>query len=175
MKSSDAVLCAPLAAASLFAGVTATSIAHADLPTNVPPPPPLNYADLTKGTLDIPVVRIPAGDPANRIGTLVYNPGGPGQAAGYALLNDNAWLLERRIFSPELLARFDIVGYNPRGPGAPARRRRRDRKWPRECAGSQLVRVAPRNGWSDTVSHRKGYDQRHQGRTVTGGKTVYQA
>lgn len=134
MKSSDTLLCASLAAASLFAGLAA-SVAHAGLPTNVPPPPPLNwqpcegvpsrdcatltvpldYADLTKGTLDIPVVRIPAGDPANRVGTLVYNPGGPGQAAGYALLNDNAYLLDRRIFSADLLARFDIVGYNPRG------------------------------------------------------------
>lgn len=136
MKSSDAWLCAPLAAASLLAGLTATSVAHADLPTNVPPPPPLNwqpcegvtgrdcstltvpldYADLTKGTLDIPVVRIPAGDPSKRVGTLVYNPGGPGQAAAYQLWDlDNAYLLEHRWFSADLLARFDIVAYNPRG------------------------------------------------------------
>lgn len=134
MKSSDALLCAPLAVASLFASLT-TSVAHAGLPTNVPPPPPLNwqpcdgvpnrdcatltvpldYADLSKGTLDMPVVRIPAGDPANRVGTLVYNPGGPGQAAGYILLDDNAILLANRTFSADLLARFDIVAYNPRG------------------------------------------------------------
>ncbi len=135
MKSSDALLCAPLAAASLFASLT-TSVAHADLPTNVPPPPPLNwqpcegvtgrdcstltvpldYADLTKGTLDIPVVRIPAGDPSKRVGTLVYNPGGPGQAPAYDLWDtDNATLLLKRTFSADLLARFDIVAYNPRG------------------------------------------------------------
>ncbi|MGH9084752.1 MAG: alpha/beta hydrolase [Acidimicrobiales bacterium] len=71
---------------------------------------PIDYLDHAKGTLELAVVRRPAGDAARRIGTLVVNPGGPG-ASGTSRV--------RRGFriSDEIAARFDIVGFDPRGVG----------------------------------------------------------
>lgn len=71
---------------------------------------PVDYAQPNGSTLDLAVIRRPAGDPGRRIGTLVMNPGGPG-ASGVRRV--------RRGFtvSPEVAARFDIVGFDPRGIG----------------------------------------------------------
>jgi pimeloyl-ACP methyl ester carboxylesterase len=71
---------------------------------------PVDYADLAGPTLDVAVIRRPARDPARRIGALVVNPGGPG-ASGIRRV--------RRGFAitPEVAARFDIVGFDPRGIG----------------------------------------------------------
>jgi pimeloyl-ACP methyl ester carboxylesterase len=63
----------------------------------------------------VAVARRPADDPRGRVGTLFFNPGGPGDGAvGYV---GNAEL----IFSATLRARFDIVGMDPRGVGGSAR------------------------------------------------------
>jgi pimeloyl-ACP methyl ester carboxylesterase len=51
----------------------------------------------------------PASDPAERIGSLVINPGGPGGSG----VNDLP--AELSVLTPELLARFDIVSFDPRG------------------------------------------------------------
>lgn len=71
---------------------------------------PIDYRDHAAGTLDLAVIRRPAGDPARRIGALLVNPGGPG-ASGVRRV--------RRGFtvSDEVAARFDIVGFDPRGIG----------------------------------------------------------
>jgi pimeloyl-ACP methyl ester carboxylesterase len=71
---------------------------------------PIDYLAPASGTLDLALVRRPASDPAQRIGTLIMNPGGPG-ASGVRRV--------RRGFkvSPEVAARFDIVGFDPRGIG----------------------------------------------------------
>lgn len=71
---------------------------------------PTGYADPTGPTLELALVRNPADDPDRRIGTLLMNPGGPG-ASGV-----------RRVargfrVSTEVAARFDIVGFDPRGIG----------------------------------------------------------
>jgi len=61
--------------------------------------------------VSLAVARRKATDPARRIGVLLVNPGGPGgSAAQYA--KDAP-----KTFSPEVLARFDVVGYDPRGVG----------------------------------------------------------
>ncbi|HUI04472.1 MAG TPA: alpha/beta fold hydrolase, partial [Acidimicrobiales bacterium] len=70
---------------------------------------PLNYARPQAGTIRIALARHPATDPAQRIGALVIDPGGPG-ASG---VNDLPQ--ELRVLTPELLARFDIVEFDPRG------------------------------------------------------------
>jgi pimeloyl-ACP methyl ester carboxylesterase len=100
------------------------------LPTTAPPPPPLvwqacpdsptrdcatlkvplDYADLGKGFIDLPVVRVRA--TASSIGTLVYNPGGPGIPVT-GILKDPA--LGDPSFTKTLLKRFDLVGFDPRG------------------------------------------------------------
>ena len=70
---------------------------------------PLNYAQPQAGTIHIALARHPATDPAERIGALVIDPGGPG-ASG---VNDLPQ--ELRVLTPVLLARFDIVEFDPRG------------------------------------------------------------
>jgi len=70
---------------------------------------PLDYADPGLGTIQIAVARHPATDPAARIGSLVINPGGPGGSG----INDLP--TELRVFTPEILARFDVVSFDPRG------------------------------------------------------------
>jgi pimeloyl-ACP methyl ester carboxylesterase len=69
---------------------------------------PLDYAHPTAGTIDIALNRKPATDQANRIGSLLINPGGPG-ASGVDWVHDGAFAL------PSLNRRFDLVGFDPRG------------------------------------------------------------
>jgi pimeloyl-ACP methyl ester carboxylesterase len=72
---------------------------------------PFDYAEPDGPRFTLPVVKLPAADPSQRIGTLVINPGGPG-ASGvqYALA-------ARLEFPAAILDRFDIVGFDPRGVG----------------------------------------------------------
>lgn len=73
---------------------------------------PRDYDDPYGPTFDLPVVRRPAADPSARIGSIVFNPGGPGgSGAQFAAL---AWL----IVPPVLRDRFDLVGFDPRGEAA---------------------------------------------------------
>lgn len=62
-------------------------------------------------SVDLAVARRKATDPARRIGVLLVNPGGPGGSAAQFAKEAPS------LFSPELLARFDIVGFDPRGVG----------------------------------------------------------
>jgi pimeloyl-ACP methyl ester carboxylesterase len=71
---------------------------------------PLDYSDASKGTITLFLKRHPAVG-RDRIGSLLVNPGGPG-VAGTSLV-DQATL----AFSEDLLDRFDIVGWDPRGTG----------------------------------------------------------
>jgi pimeloyl-ACP methyl ester carboxylesterase len=70
---------------------------------------PINYADLSVGTFELSVLRYKAQDSKNRIGSLIVNPGGPGGSGV-----DYAYNAEY-IFDPDVLDRFDIVGFDPRG------------------------------------------------------------
>ncbi|HJY73224.1 MAG TPA: alpha/beta fold hydrolase, partial [Streptosporangiaceae bacterium] len=73
---------------------------------------PFDYAKPDGPRFTLPVVRLPAADPAHRIGTLVINPGGPGGSGVQYALG------ARLEFPAAVLARFDIVGFDPRGAGA---------------------------------------------------------
>jgi len=70
---------------------------------------PRDYADLTAGSLDLSLIRRPATDPDQRIGSLIVNPGGPG-GSGVEFVRDGY-----KVFSKDVRARFDIVGFDPRG------------------------------------------------------------
>ena len=70
---------------------------------------PIDYADLTVGTFKIAVLRYKAQDQAKRIGSLIVNPGGPGGSGV-----DYAYNAEY-VFDPDVLDRYDIVGFDPRG------------------------------------------------------------
>ena len=70
---------------------------------------PVDYTDLTVGTFKIAVLRYKALDQAKRIGSLIVNPGGPGGSGV-----DYAYNAEY-VFDPDVLDRYDIVGFDPRG------------------------------------------------------------
>ena len=75
---------------------------------------PLDYAHPGGETIDLAVLRAPAQRPSARIGSLVVNPGGPGvPGTDYAAQSGSA-------LREPLLARYDIVGFDPRGTGASA-------------------------------------------------------
>ncbi|KOV74780.1 hypothetical protein ADL00_00195 [Streptomyces sp. AS58] len=73
---------------------------------------PLDWSRPDGETITVAVTRLRAADPAQRIGTLFFNPGGPGNAA-------RPWVRDRAIelFPAALRDRFDIVGVDPRGTG----------------------------------------------------------
>ena len=73
---------------------------------------PFDYRRPAWRRFSLPVIRLAATDPARRIGSLVVNPGGPGGSGiSYALQ-------ARSEIAAPVRARFDIVGFDPRGVGA---------------------------------------------------------
>lgn len=70
---------------------------------------PLDYDRPTGPTITLALAKLPATDPAHRIGTLFINPGGPG-GSGVGFVRSAA-----SIYDPAVLARFDVVGFDPRG------------------------------------------------------------
>lgn len=72
---------------------------------------PMDYLDTSGKTLDLALRRRPADGPGAKIGSIVIEPGGPG-GSGVDAVGKFADSL-----SPEVRARFDIVGFDPRGVG----------------------------------------------------------
>jgi pimeloyl-ACP methyl ester carboxylesterase len=70
---------------------------------------PLDWAKPRGERIDLAIARHRATDPARRVGVLVVDPGGPGGSAAEFALSG--------LFSPEVRARFDIVGVDQRGTG----------------------------------------------------------
>ncbi|MEU2432835.1 alpha/beta hydrolase [Streptomyces sp. NPDC007861] len=73
---------------------------------------PLDYRNPGGRSIELALVRRKATGPGPRIGSLFFNPGGPG-AAGTELLPATY-----EAFPPEVRRRFDIVSWDPRGVGA---------------------------------------------------------
>ncbi|MBW6436267.1 alpha/beta hydrolase [Actinoplanes hulinensis] len=76
---------------------------------------PVDWSRPDGETFELAVARRPAPDPAKRIGTLVFGPGGPGDSGVGKVLDGTR-------FSPEILERFDVVSFDPRtveGSAAP--------------------------------------------------------
>ena len=85
---------------------------------------PLDYDDPDGRSIDLAVLKAPAADPEQRVGSLVVNPGGPGQAGtDYAAQSG-------LVFGDPLLDSFDIVGFDPRGTGESA---------PVDCLGDRAL------------------------------------
>lgn len=70
---------------------------------------PLDYSKPSGDKLGISVIRLPAQDSSDRIGSLLTNPGGPG-GSGVDFVRQVG-----RAFGADLRNRFDIVGFDPRG------------------------------------------------------------
>jgi pimeloyl-ACP methyl ester carboxylesterase len=76
---------------------------------------PLDYAHPKRRMIDLALLRTRATDPARRLGSLLVNPGGPG-VSGLDLpidLRDAA--LRAGGSDAEVFARYDVVGFDPRG------------------------------------------------------------
>jgi pimeloyl-ACP methyl ester carboxylesterase len=74
---------------------------------------PLDYDQPAGHTITLALIRLPAADPAHRIGSLFVNPGGPGNSS-VEFVRQAA----RTDYPQGVLDRFDIVGMDPRGVGA---------------------------------------------------------
>jgi pimeloyl-ACP methyl ester carboxylesterase len=74
---------------------------------------PLDHERPRGRTIELALIRHRASDPGRRIGTLFYEPGGPG-VPGTQFLPDLAF----DGFPAAVRARFDIVSWDPRGVGA---------------------------------------------------------
>ncbi len=70
---------------------------------------PLDHDDPAGPLIELALRRAPAGDPEDRIGSLLVNPGGPG-ASGVDFVD--------YPFDDAITERFDVVGFDPRGVGA---------------------------------------------------------
>jgi pimeloyl-ACP methyl ester carboxylesterase len=71
---------------------------------------PLDYDRPDGRSIHLALIRLPATDPAHRIGSLFINPGGPGNS-GVQFVREAA----RTDYPAGVRARFDIVGVDPRG------------------------------------------------------------
>src|SRR3954454_11989778 len=127
VRATRLILCALLSAALVGAGLAARGPRQADAArpngltwTACAEEPaadcatlrvPVDWSDPYGARIDVAVARRPAADPARRIGVLVVNPGGPGESGVDFAYGAPAY------FSPGLLRRFDIVGFDPRGVG----------------------------------------------------------
>jgi pimeloyl-ACP methyl ester carboxylesterase len=73
---------------------------------------PLDYQHPRGQMIQLAVIKHPATDPAERIGSLFFNPGGPGTPGTSDLP------VEYSLFPAQVRQRFDIVSWDPRGTGS---------------------------------------------------------
>lgn len=74
---------------------------------------PLDYSKPDGTKISIALLRIKASDSAHRVGAVVMNPGGPGASGMEAAAGSyKEWK------ASSLSARFDLIGFDPRGIGA---------------------------------------------------------
>ncbi|MER5559413.1 alpha/beta hydrolase [Streptomyces sp. NPDC002506] len=103
---------------------------------------PLDYADPKAGTIDIALIRAEATDKSHRIGSLIFNFGGPG-GSGVTTLPAAA------SDYGALRARYDLVSFDPRGVGASA---------PVQCENdSQLDTYFAQDATPDDPAKEKAY------------------
>lgn len=105
------------AVAGVASGPSVPNISWSPCPLEVAEPPlecatmavPLDHRAPRGRTIDLALVRFPASNPANRIGSLFINPGGPGGSGVDTVIAVGADL------DADMQGRFDIVGFDPRG------------------------------------------------------------
>jgi pimeloyl-ACP methyl ester carboxylesterase len=73
---------------------------------------PIDYSNLKLGIFKIALMKHRATDQSRKLGSLLINPGGPG-ASGVQYAYDAEY-----IVSTDVLAKYDVVGFDPRGVGA---------------------------------------------------------
>lgn len=83
---------------------------------------PLDYANPSSAELQIEVLKVAAEQPAQKLGAIVLNPGGPGidgldTAAALSLNLAQAGADEAGALLREMSSRYDLVAFSPRGTG----------------------------------------------------------
>ena len=84
---------------------------------------PIDYANPSGETMQLAVLRSKARSSNQRIGALVYNPGGPG-ASPVEYVGQSA----SALVSSDVRRRYDLIGFDPRGVG---------RSLPIDCVGDR--------------------------------------
>lgn len=72
---------------------------------------PIDHDNASLGTIDIALLKRAARTPDKRVGSLFINPGGPG-GSGLRMPVGAA-----SFFQPQVIDRFDLIGFDPRGVG----------------------------------------------------------
>ncbi|RSM37543.1 peptidase [Amycolatopsis balhimycina DSM 5908] len=72
---------------------------------------PIDHDNAALGTIDIALLKRAARTPDKRVGSLFLNPGGPGGSGLRMPISGQYY------FQPQVLDRFDLVGFDPRGVG----------------------------------------------------------
>jgi pimeloyl-ACP methyl ester carboxylesterase len=135
----------PAAAAGRDAALTWTHCADDETAQCATLSVPVDWADPYSPRTSVAVARRLAADPRQRIGTLIVNPGGPGGSGVDFALG------AAEFFSARLRARFDIIGFDPRGVG---------RSTPVTCAKSLVdgvpdPMITTAAGYAATVAYNR--------------------
>lgn len=72
---------------------------------------PLDYENPAEESISLAMIKVPAKNQEQRVGSLVVNPGGPGGSGIEYAAQTSLY------FGPELQQAFDIIGFDPRGVG----------------------------------------------------------
>ncbi|MFD5424802.1 alpha/beta hydrolase [Streptomyces sp. NPDC127084] len=109
---------------------------------------PLDHRAPGGRTIELAVIKRKATGPGRRVGTLFYNPGGPGGGGTEDLP------LSYEAFPEEVRQRFDIVSWDPRGVGSSTAVRCFDSpqeayEWAARSAGGFPVDAQERKVWFD--------------------------
>ena len=87
---------------------------------------PIDYRLPNGEKFQLAVSRLKAADPSKRIGAMVINPGGPGgSGVDFSMFADG-------YFSKEIIDRFDVIGFDPRGVA---------RRAPIKCSAEMLQKT----------------------------------
>ncbi|KAH7317572.1 Alpha/Beta hydrolase protein [Rhexocercosporidium sp. MPI-PUGE-AT-0058] len=76
---------------------------------------PVDYDNPHGAQLNVTFARLKAPNATDHLGSLIFNPGGPGGVASDMVYTQVFWNIS--VWSPKLVAQYDIIGLDPRGTG----------------------------------------------------------
>ena len=113
---------------------------------------PLDYDNPQRKTITLGLTKLPALSSTTRVGSLLFNPGGPGSPASASLAIAAQGVA---VFTPGVRNRFDIIGLDPRGVGLST---------PLDCdpaIANERVSLFPTDeaSFQKLLAHNKAYGQ----------------
>jgi len=85
---------------------------------------PLDYGDPAKGDVQVALLRVAAEDSEQRLGAILFNPGGPGADGLYlSVAFGSQWTAAEcadpvKALYKQMSRQYDLIGFSPRGTGA---------------------------------------------------------